>query len=179
MLWFGPQACPDSSPKVSNHGRKTMHHPRKKEFTAAKESACLVPSNLSKLFFRLTAVVRDRNPRSKRRPATDRLSTNARGLQITDNLRESSECQLSSIIKCEKKEKQHSCQMSRVQALNRYPDVFSSGLPKPRHWLRLSSSVWNLFMLLTVSLGNWVAAVLFSVSVTNSACSFCLISWLP
>ena len=32
-----------------------------------------------------------------------------------------------------KRKKQHSSQMSRVQALKRYPDVFSSDPPKPRH----------------------------------------------
>ena len=34
-----------------------------------------------------------------------------------------------------KEKNQHLSQVSRVQALQRYPDVFSSGLPKPRHRL--------------------------------------------
>ena len=37
-------------------------------------------------------------------------------------------------------QKPHSSQMSRVQALKRYPDVSSSGLPKPRHRLRVSAT---------------------------------------
>ena len=31
------------------------------------------------------------------------------------------------------RKRKHSVQMARVQALERYPDVYSSGLPKPRH----------------------------------------------
>ena len=64
-------------------------HPCKKECAAAKESALLVASNLKKkkLFFRLTAVARDRNPRGRRRP---KRST------ITGSL---------PFIKCEKRKK--------------------------------------------------------------------------